>query len=209
MSGNLDEIIAFLNSRELGMRFIRETGSRDSLLKRQSTYLPLPVRSVREEEADRKAYEILSQRVRKVAVDKRTGVVRISMAWPNAQESAEWANLYVQLADSELRKQTLARYEAKRAFLEQQLSTAQTVELREAIGRLLEAQLKFAVIGASRDDFSLRVLDAAVAPMRSERSSPNRLKFLAVGLLLGAAAALFLATHRQRQRNRAASLGTV
>jgi LPS O-antigen subunit length determinant protein (WzzB/FepE family) len=185
LGGNQDEVIAYLESRELGMRFLEQSGAIPEMLKLSSVQFPIPRRQVPADEMTRKAYEIFQKKVRRVVVDKKVGVIRISMIWPDAGISAAWTNSYVRLADAELRAQTLTRYEAKRDFLSRQLAAAQSVELKEAIGRLMEGQLKLAAMGAARDNFALRIVDPAVPPLRTQRVSPNRVSFAILGLLIG------------------------
>jgi len=107
------------------------------------------------------------------------------MDWPNSEVAAQWANSYVALADSALREKTLANYRLRRGFLEKELESTDQVELRSAIAKLLDGQLRMEMVASSRGEFALRIVDPAVPALLGDRVSPRRVVYLSFGALAG------------------------
>ena len=181
-----DELVAILDSRALGNKFIDAEAMQTQLLNAphlQSALAGLLGADDHAERRAREAYRRFTQRVRVVEHDRKTGLVQVGMRWPDPQLAAQWANHYVALADDIYRGQQLVRHRARVTSLQKELETARTAEVRVATAKLFEDELKFIMNASTRGDFAFRVIDPAVAPLPSERQSPHRSIYMLVGSL--------------------------
>jgi LPS O-antigen subunit length determinant protein (WzzB/FepE family) len=185
LSQGRDNVLTFLSSRELGRAFI-ETHGLGAILLEESDNVAGTVPVV----DWRRAYRVFDRQVRQVTPDRRSGAIRVSMQWSDAAAATRWANEYVALANRELRARALAEIEARLRFLNEQLTSAQKLEVRDAVARVIEGEMRTAMIASSRPDFALQVIDPAVEPLDFERSKPRRGVYGALGALLGMSAAL-------------------
>ncbi|HEX7115971.1 MAG TPA: hypothetical protein VF193_12630 [Steroidobacter sp.] len=192
---NQDEVLAFLESRELGRTFIEsqkigpsliEYGSKFSLFDR-NTY------------DWREAYRVFDEDVRRVVPDKKSGGVKIAIEWPDRTQAARWANEYVALANRELRNKALAENEARLQFLYDKLQSAPVLEIRDAVARLIESEMRSSMVANARTDFALKVIDPAVEPRRSDRHKPRRGVYAFVGFLLSIVGTLVVVDLRFRR----------
>lgn len=113
------------------------------------------------------------------------GVDRLRVRWTEPQVAADWANELVRRLNALVRDQQKHDATVSLAFLTRTLDQVQSVESRNAISRLIERQLQVLMLSDSREDFSVRVIDAAVAPDYDDYSSPNLLLILVIAGLLG------------------------
>jgi uncharacterized protein involved in exopolysaccharide biosynthesis len=149
-----------------------------------------------------KAYKYFDQKVRLVAQDKKTGLVTIEIDWTDRNDAAVWANELVRRLNDEMRARAIERADASRSFLDAELRTTSTVEARDAIGRLMEAQAKERMVAHVTRDYAFRVVDKAMAADRDDPIKPKK-GFMVVagailGLLLGIATVLIRDARRAR-----------
>jgi uncharacterized protein involved in exopolysaccharide biosynthesis len=189
LSQGRDEVLAFLSSRELGRAFIEQQKLGAILLDEPATTA-----------VDwRRAYRQLDREVRRVTPDKKSGAIRISMQWSDAKLATLWANEYVALANGKLREKAMAQSEARLRFLNEQLGKTGQLEVRDAVARVIESEMRTAMIASARADFALKVIDPAVEPLPAERFKPRRGLYGALGALLAVAGVLaFLAARSLR-----------
>lgn len=129
-----------------------------------------------------------------VADSKTTGLVTVSIEWPDATAAAKIANDYIAHANRIARDDARREAQTNLGYLERELAHAEHMEIREAIASLIESELRDTVIANVRVDYAYRVLDPAVPPLL--RYFPRRSLFAAggvvVGIGLGAVIALFV-----------------
>ena len=198
-----EELMALLQSRTLGNRFIEAERLQSELLGApglRSAFGDLLLSEDHPERRAREAYKRFADRVRDVVQDRKTNLVRVSLRWTDPQLAAQWSNRYVALADEVYRKQQLARHQARALALQQRLDISQTAEVRVATARLLEGELKLIMSASTRGDFALRVIDPAVPPLPSERQSPRRFLYALVGSLAVSSLAMAVFWWRPRLR---------
>jgi LPS O-antigen subunit length determinant protein (WzzB/FepE family) len=132
------------------------------------------------------AFKYFDRKIRTVSNDRRTGLIRLSIEWTDADRAAEWANILVALVNAEMRSRARLEAEASVRHLENELTTTANIETRQAISRLLEAQVNRRMIATVTNDYAFRVIDAAMAPDARDFVRPRRLAMLILGPLLGA-----------------------
>jgi uncharacterized protein involved in exopolysaccharide biosynthesis len=184
--------IELLKSRSLVERFIRTNDLMPVLFGDQLKDADPPTLSdgIRTFETD----------VRRVSVDRRTGVVTVSMDWENPQLAQKWANDFVRMANEELRARAIRDAQATLNYLNQQTARTSVVGVRESLFRLMEAQLKNEALARVREDYAFQVVDPAFLPDDEDIVRPQRLVLALVGGLIGAALAGFIGYARVRKR---------
>jgi uncharacterized protein involved in exopolysaccharide biosynthesis len=130
----------------------------------------------------------LKASVVKISEDKRTGLLTVTVDWRDPALARQWANDFVALANNGLRTRAIVDAQATIDYLNGQIEKTQSVQIREALYRIVETQLKTLALANVREDYAFRVVDAAVLPDDGSVVSPKRWLFTAFGLLFGACA---------------------
>lgn len=133
------------------------------------------------------AYQLFEKKIRLVSQDKKTGLVTLTIQWKDPEQAARWATELVGRTNRLLRQRAIARSERNTKFLQDQLNQTSVVEVRQAIYRLLENEIKTAMLAQGSDDYAFKILDPAIVPQ--ERSKPKRSVFTVMGLVAGTALA--------------------
>ncbi len=194
-----DEAIEYLRSRTFTAGFIQ----RHELM---------PVLFAKKWDADRKQWRDaadaptiaegvgkFSKKVRQVAEDRRTGIVRVSVIWKDRVAAAQWANWLVAEADQALRERAIGEQNRSIDYLKAESARTSTVEIATAISKLMETELKNAMLARTRDAYAFQVLDPAVAPDPKDRDSPNTLLIVVMGASFGFVVGLIIAAVRRRR----------
>jgi uncharacterized protein involved in exopolysaccharide biosynthesis len=148
-----------------------------------------------------KGAKYLQKNVVTASKDKKTGLVSVTVDWRDRIEAASWANEFVARVNAEMRARAMARATGYKEYLEKELESTQLVEARDAINRLIEAQIKERMIATVTLEYAFRTIGRALPPDADDRLSPKKLLIiiggLLAGLFLGSGAALAMATpHR-------------
>jgi uncharacterized protein involved in exopolysaccharide biosynthesis len=106
--------------------------------------------------------------------------------------------------NSEMQRRALARTRAYIEYLRKQLSLDANLEVREAIIRLLETQLKQEMLASVTTDYAFRMVSRGLEPEADDYVSPRRRLVGALGLMFGFAVGVLLAFFRLERRNTAA-----
>jgi len=180
-----EEALAVIKSRQFTERFIEDLdlmpdlfpGQWDSVnakWKVSEAKQPTPARAFR-----------AFAKLRTVAQDKKTGMVTVQIDWKDRLRAAEWTNELIKRINLEMRARAIAKTEASLTFLEKELATTSIIETREAINRLIEAQVKQRMLANVTDEYAFRVIDKAMAPDADEFVRPNKPLLIVLGPLLG------------------------
>jgi uncharacterized protein involved in exopolysaccharide biosynthesis len=132
-----------------------------------------------------KAYKYFDRKIRLVTRDRKTGLITLQVDWRDREEAAAWANELVRLVNEEMRSRAIAKADASIRFLVSELQATSTVDARDAISRLMEAQLKQRMLADVNPDYSFRVVDKAIAADRDDPQSLKKPVLIAAGVLLG------------------------
>lgn len=142
------------------------------------------------------------ERVRSVSEDTKMGLITMTVEWKRPELAAQWANGLINLANDELRSRAIMEAEGNIAFLSEQLEKTTTVELRNSIHRLMEQQIKSAMLARGRKEFAFRVVDPAVPAREPIRPRPVIMATIAafLGMLVSSFLAVRLGYVRGRSR---------
>lgn len=137
-----------------------------------------------------------------VREDLKTGLITVRVDWYDRAAAADWANGLVALANDELRARTITDASAALAVLQKEIARAESLELRTAIARLMESQLRARTLASVRREYMFRVVDPAIVADPDKRVRPTR-ALIAIagflsGLLIGVVVAFLLDARRAR-----------
>jgi uncharacterized protein involved in exopolysaccharide biosynthesis len=194
-----NERIAVLTSRELATSFLKS----EQLVERFCETKAMKCgpglffgSELSEVQLANDARKLFQRRVLGVTEDKRTSLVRVSITWRDPAEAASWANEYVELANRELLARAISESDRRIGFLRKLADEAETVELRDAVFKLLESEVKSRMVASSRADYAFKVIDPAVVPDLRDKVRPKRALMAVLGALI---AALIFAVVRLRK----------
>lgn len=182
------EALAVLQSREFTERFIGDKQLTPKLYasKWDSAKGEWKV-PPKERPTSAKSYKRFQKKIRSVSRDKKTGLVTLNINWTNPDEAAEWANELVNRLNVEMRARAIRNAEAALGFLEKELAATSTIDTRDAISRLMEAQIKQRMLANVTQEYAFRIVDKAMAPDADDPIRPKKSLMVASGLLLGVA----------------------
>ena len=146
------------------------------------------------------AYKLIEKKVRQVTVDKKTGLVTLAIEWKEPELAARWADGLVKRANLYLRQKAVEHVESNLAYLQEQAHKSNSVELQRVIYRLMEAEVKKAMLANVNEEFAFKIIDPAVVP--EEKVRPRRAIIIVVGGVLGFSVAYAVALVLVRQKTK-------
>ena len=209
-AGNQDEALAILASRELFDQY----ATRENLL-------PLLFDTKWDKENNRwtvtgnriptlrAGYKLFNRSIRDITLDRRTGIVTMTLTWKDREAAVKWARDLVVLTNEQMRQHALTEAKDNMAYLSQALAKAQTGgatnTLAGALTNAYERALQSYMYASGQTDYAFRVIDPPTLPDLRERVFPQRTLFLAVGLIIGALLAVLVVQLRERRRPKPAA----
>jgi hypothetical protein len=138
------------------------------------------------------AVELFDHKVRSVVEDRRTGLVTVRVTWREPVQAANWANELVRRANDILRVRAVTRAQGAIDYLKREARAAETIEVQQALYRLMEDQYKTLLLANVSNDYAFSVIDPAVAPDLRHYVFPRRSLFTFAGLFFGMVLALLV-----------------
>lgn len=190
-TGNKEQAIAILSSRELAENFIRD-----------QKLLPVFYSELWDSGSGRwlvdeseiptmwDATKMFDEDIRRISLRKEDGLIDVSMTWYEPAAAADWGNRLVALANQKMRNDAIAEASQSIEYLNEQLNQTSAIELKQGIYRLIESNMHTTMLANVRDEFAFKVLDMAVAPDLGDFVSPNRPMIVITGLIFGILAGL-------------------
>jgi uncharacterized protein involved in exopolysaccharide biosynthesis len=180
-----EEALAVLRSRQFTERFIGDLNLRPELFadkwdaqrgewKVQAQRQPTPARAFKR-----------FAKLRTIKQDNKTGLVTLQIDWKDRLKAAQWANELARRLNAEMRARAIENAEAALKFLERELESTTVVETRQAINRLIEAQVRQRMIANVTQEYAFRVVDPALPSDKDDPVRPQKLLLLALGPLVG------------------------
>jgi len=187
-----EEALAVLRSQQFTERFISDLNLRPELFadkwdaqrgewKVSAERQPTPARAFKK-----------FTKIRTIKQDKKTGLVTLQIDWKDRLKAAQWANELSRRLNAEMRARAIENAEASLKFLERELESTSVVETRQAINRLIEAQVRQRMIANVTQEYAFRVVDPALAPDDDDPIRPQKLLLVILGPLVGLALGVLL-----------------
>jgi uncharacterized protein involved in exopolysaccharide biosynthesis len=143
------------------------------------------------------AVDLLRDDIVGVTDDRRSGLVLLRVRWGDRHQSVVWANELVARVNKEMQTRAINRATRELEYLQDELARTESVEVRQAVFRLLEAQLKNLMLANVSDDFALRVLDPALLPDEDKSVNLSKKARIVLGLLAGMLLAFFFLVRKE------------
>lgn len=140
-----------------------------------------------------KAFRYFDQKIRTVDEDKKTGLVTLQIDWRDRNEAADWANALVDRLNEEMRLRAINEADASLGFLKSELQSASEVATRDAIGHLMESQIKRRMFADVTKEYVFRIVDRAMVSDADNPVRPQKLTMIAAGPFLGLVIGVLLA----------------
>lgn len=188
------ESIATLKSRSLTTQFIQQHNLKPVLFSERWDADAKAWRAGARVPSDYEAAEQFDKGIRHVQLDRRTGMVVLAVEWKDPVVAAQWANALVQAVNTRRRNESISEARTSIEYLQRQLAKNNTIEIQQAIYRLIEAQTKTMTVASTREEYAFRVIDPAVAP--EIRIRPKRTVMVLVGIFAGLIIAVGVALTR-------------
>ena len=201
------EAIQMLQSRFLARKFIEDNNLIEVLLPSASDSI-LRRWKVANSPTLNDAVLYFDRRIRDVIEDRRAGLVTVRITWTDPVHAAMWANEIVRLANEQLRNRAVVRAQGAIDYLKREAQATASVEVQQALYRLMEDQYKTLLLANVSEDYAFSVIDPAVASDAKRYVFPNRTLFSFAGLFFGGVLVLMLAL-LQVLRNRPAEYPSV
>jgi uncharacterized protein involved in exopolysaccharide biosynthesis len=180
-----DEYISYLQSRTLAAHFIEANNLLPVLFYKKWNEQTKQWADPSDVPSLADGIKFFNEHVVSVQEERRTGIVTVSVIWKTPELSADWANQFVGQANKDLRERAIKDSDASTHYLRDELNKTSEVELRQAIYRVMENEIKTSMLANVHAQYALKVIDAARAPDISDRARPKRGALIAVGMLLG------------------------
>lgn len=177
---DVNRILATLHSRAFLVTFLKD----QAVFKLISAQLSKDKLSVLD------TYDYFVENVIDVRKDNKTGLITLSIEWPDPLVAASWANALVIQLNEHQRKNAIREAEQSIEYLNNQLQQTGVVDMQQAIYRLIESQTKVIMLANVKQEYALQVIDPAVAP--EEPIYPRVGLIISLGLILGLMLGVFL-----------------
>jgi len=206
IGGGTAEPIAVLRSREFTEAFMRD---RDLLPVLYPKLWDASARKWKVKDKDvptlARAFRMFDEDVRTVSEDRRTGLITLAIEWNDPTVAADWANAQIARLNAEMRVRAIQRTNDAVAYLEKELNNTSELETRQAINRLMEAQIKQRMLANVTMEYAFRVVDSALPPDPRDKVRPKRLLMLltggVMGFIFGVFAVLFVDAYKSRRNS--------
>jgi uncharacterized protein involved in exopolysaccharide biosynthesis len=199
----VEEALAVMNSREFTEAFIRDRNLLPMLFASEWDAEARAWKGAPEDHPTlARGFKYFDSRVRTVSRDRTTRLVTVSVEWRDPVLAADWVNDLVGRLNAEMRSRAIAATEASVGYLEKELATTSTIETKQAIARLMEAQINQKMLANVTQEYAFRIVDRALPPDPKDVVWPNKLLLVAlgpiVGLIVGVAAVVVLGSLSRR-----------
>lgn len=194
---DVNESLATLRSRLLVADFIKAESLMDDIT---AILGPEQLAELSEDDRLQAAVSYFQENILGVSYDTRSSLMVVSITWIDRHKAAELANKYIAFANEAMRQRGIAAARNRISFLDQAAEDAATVELRQAIYRLVEAQVNAEMMAATKPDFAFTVVDPAVPAGVNEYVRPQKWLMVIVAAMFGATLAAGVVVLRSQSR---------
>ncbi|MEM6640868.1 MAG: Wzz/FepE/Etk N-terminal domain-containing protein [Pseudomonadota bacterium] len=178
--------MAILRSRALGLALIEEQ-SLIPLLFEESWDATTESWTVPDSEVPSAldAWERLSEEVRAIEEERRSGNITVTFRWSDPVRAAKWANALVDLANRRTRELAIESATQSNAFLEQELGRTSNANIKGSIYSLIEKNIANITLANVSSDYAFEIIDPALASDPDDVVWPDLKIMLPAGAFAG------------------------
>lgn len=199
-----EEALAVLRSRQFTEVFITEHQLMPEIFPRQWDAKAKTWNPGIEQPTLVRAYKRFDE-LRTATEDRKTGLIKVQVEWKDPAKAAFLVNELIARLNAVMRARTIARTDAYVGYLQKELAATSAVETRQAISRLMEAQINDRMLANVTEEYAFRVVDKALVPDVSDPARPKRALLIAfgglAGVFVGALIVFVLASTRTQARS--------
>ena len=141
-------------------------------------------------------FMVFDKTIRTVVENRKNGLITIAIIWKDPLLAKRWVDGIIAATNELLRHQALDRSNKNLAYLQQAADKAASVEVKSAIYKLMEAEIKKNMTALGSNEYAFRVIDAAVVP--EHKSAPKRIAYAAFGSVISCILWLLVVSIRNR-----------
>jgi uncharacterized protein involved in exopolysaccharide biosynthesis len=181
------EVVAVIRSRKFVSDFISEKRLMPVIFaeKWDAGHNRWKSGDVSKQPTQQQAYAEFSRRIMNVDLDESTRFVTVTIDWRDPIAATEWANAIIARVNTTMRQRALVEAQQNIDYLNRELSRTELVGLKQGVSTLIEAEVRRAMLANTRVEFSLRVIDPAVAPDKGHYIRPSWPLLIIGGMLIG------------------------
>ena len=121
-----------------------------------------------------------------ISQDRKTGVITVAFRHRDPTVAAQWVNDYFADANRKIRDAEVGRIDRMIEYLDAQAEKPnQPIEVKQAIYRLVEDQMKRLSLAMSDREYAFRVIEPARVPENWEKVAPVKRSIALVALMAG------------------------
>jgi uncharacterized protein involved in exopolysaccharide biosynthesis len=186
-----NEALATLRSRAFLQKFIEEEGLLPVLYANdwdpaKRAWKP----TVEEVPTVARAWKRFRDKIMRIEEIRGKDLYEVSIEWRDPKLPAIWLEALIRRLNTEMRARQMKEATAVLAFLEKHVQNTDTVEIRAALFRLTESQLRRVALADVRPDYAFRVIDPPFISQPDDFVRPSRVIVIALSLFFGLALAL-------------------
>ena len=192
-SGNRqEEALATLRSRDFTSRFIEDERLLPLLFPDKWSVEHQDWLDSDDAPTTQDGFDKFEREIRSVEVDRRSGLITLSIYWSDPEQASVWASKMVQRVNLQIRQQAISEAQESIAFLREELEKTTIVDVRTGIYELMTSNINKIMLANVRDEYAFRVVDPPVAPDVDKYVTPNHLLFALLGIVAGVFLVLML-----------------
>ena len=130
-----------------------------------------------------KANQLFKNKIRTVALDGKTGLIRLTIIWRSPRFAAAWANGLVAMANDYLRGRAIREANREITYLAGEAQKTSIVTVRQGIYDLMQQEIGNEMVAQGKHEYALQVIDPAFAPQAP--ASPRPVLWALSGLIGG------------------------
>lgn len=128
--------------------------------------------------------------IRTIAVDDKTGLVTLTVAWHDPHLAASWANGLVEMTNDSLRNKAIDEADRDIAYLNQEAAKTNVLEVKQAIFTVMQNELDQSMLARGTKEYAVTIIDPATAPEKA--AWPSKPLWIIAGLFIGLLSSCFV-----------------
>jgi hypothetical protein len=195
-----DEAIATLRSRAFLQGFIESKALLPQLYAKQWDAATRDWKpGIKRKPTAARAWSMFRDKVLRIEEVRGTGLYKVSVEWPDTKLPSVWLGALIRNLNEVMRGRQMREASAVLEFLKHQVERTDTIEVRAALFRLAETQLRRSAMANVREDYAFRIIDPPFPSEPDEFVRPRRVIIIALSLLLAGASITLVAAFSLRR----------